>query len=242
MFLSNRRNILYPCFFIASNPKGCKKTSIFSSPLFLDGAKTDKNRYSGTVISLIIVMFLILTSCQPKALKNLTQIGQQVELEAKSMINISVGEEKTYRAQVKGFNQKMSGLLVTKKVDSMYRFVMVTDFGLKVFDFSLNEEGEYEYYHIMKHMDYEFLKNSIALNMLMLLPIQMNGEEEYYQKDDLMVYTPPKKMLYFVNDEKIHQVQRFRGKRNIWAEAELKEKSIEIHQNKPEIHIQLRPL
>lgn len=175
-------------------------------------------------------------------MKNLNQIDQLAEVKAKSMIEISLGEEKTFRAKVKGFNQEMSGLLVAKRLDSNYRFVMVTNFGLKVFDFSLGMNGTYEFHHIMKHMDYDFLKNSIALDMLMLLPINSNEICNYYQKDDFLVYTPQKKMLYFVMDEKINRVQRFRGKRNIGAEAKFDENHIEIHQNKPEILIQLKPL
>lgn len=153
-----------------------------------------------------------------------------------------MGEEKTFRAKVKGFNQEMSGLLVAKRLDSSYRFVMVTDFGLKVFDFSLKQDGSYEFHYIMKHMDYDFLKNSMALNILMLLPIHMDALSNYYQKDDFVVYTPQKKMLYFVKDEKIIEVQRFRGKRSIWAKTKFIENNIEIHQNKPEILIQLKPL
>jgi len=165
-----------------------------------------------------------------------------MEINAKPLIEISKGDEKTFRAKVKGFNQEMSGLLVAKRLDSSYRFVMVTDFGLKVFDFSLSQDGTYDFHHIMKHMDYDFLKNSIALDMLMLLPFDLNSEIEIYEKDDFIVYTPQKKMLYFVTDEQINKVQRFSGKRKIWAEAKFIEDNIEIHQNKPEILIQLKPL
>ena len=196
----------------------------------------------------LILIFWILSlavgiySCQPKVLNNLTQLEQVNDIKAKPLIDISMGEEKTFRAKVSGFDQEMSGLLVVKKLDKEYRFVMVTDFGLKVFDLSLKSNAEYEFHHIMKHMDYEFLKNSLTLDMLMLLPIELNEEAEFYQKDDFVVYTPQKKMLYFVKDDKIHQVQRFRRKRNNWAEAKWTEKSIDIHQKKPEIHIQLKPL
>lgn len=195
-------------------------------------------------IHIILWGFLVLylVSCQPKALKNLAEVQQDIELKAYPIIDISLGEEKTFRAKLKGFNQEMSGLLVAKRLDSSYRFVMVTDFGLKVFDFSVEKNGNYEFHHIMKYMDYDFLKNSMALNMLMLLPINMDALSNYYQKDDYVVYTPQKKMLYFVKDEKITEVQRFKGKRSIWADAKFIEDNIEIHQNKPEILIQLKPL
>jgi len=184
----------------------------------------------------------VFISCQPKALKNLTQVEKVEDVRAEAMINISVDEEKTYRAKVIGFNQEMSGILVVKKLDKDYRFVMVTDFGLKVFDLSLNGEGNFEFHHIMKYMDYEFLKNSLALNLLMLLPIDMQVETQFYKNGDLIVYAPQHKMLYFVKDEKVNQVQRFRSKRNIWATATLSNHSIAIEQEKPQILIQLKPL
>jgi hypothetical protein len=187
-------------------------------------------------------LLLFLVSCQPKAIRNLSSIQPSAVMHLTPMIDINEGEENTYRASIKGFQQSMSGLLVVKKILEDYRFVMITDFGLKVFDLSIHKSGEYEFHHIMKHMDYDFLKNSLALNLLMLLPVDFENDTEFYVNNDLLVYAPQHKMLYFVENEKINKVQRFRGKRKVWAAASFEEKNIQIEQNQPEIRIQLKSL
>ncbi len=190
----------------------------------------------------VVFLLLFLVSCQPKALKNLSQIQTPSEINIAPMIDIDNEEELTYRANVNGFQQSMSGLMVVKKIDEDYRFVMITDFGLKVFDVSIKSSGAYNFHHIMKHMDYDFLTNSLALNLLMLLPYDFKCEVNYYSNNDLLIYTPQHKMLYFVENEKINKVQRFKGKRKVRAEASFNDQNIRMDQNQPEIHIQLKEL
>lgn len=249
--ISNNYRCANDTFLFFPNPRGSKKVPAFNISPFDDEKKKAENCYlreypiinAQRVLMLFIgLIALTFSSCQPNVLNNLAKVEQEIELKANPIVDIAEGEEKTFRAKVKGFNQEMSGLLVAKRMDTSYRFVMVTDFGLKVFDFSLNENGDNEFHHIMKHMDYEFLKNSLVLNLLMLLPVNWQDKVEVYQKDDFVVYAPHDKMLYFVKDEKINRVQRFKGKRSIWAEALLSGKNIEIEQNKPEIVIRLKSL
>lgn len=213
-----------------------------SFPIFHPLGRSQKFITSGLTFSLLALTVLFLISCQPKAIKNLNRSQLPSDIKIDPMLSMRLEDELTFRANLKGFQQEMSGLLVLKKLEKEYRFVMVTDFGLKVFDLSLKVGGENEFHHIMKHMDYEFLKNSIVLNLLMLLPLDTLDSLEVYKNDDFIVYTPQNKMLYFVKDEKVNSVQRFRGKRNVWAEANLSGKTIKIEQNRPEILIQLKPL
>lgn len=216
--------------------------SIFNRPPFRFGVKTVENRCSGKLFFFFLLILFSFFSCQPKVLRNLSQIQAPAEIHLASMIDIDHGEERTYRASFSGFQQSMSGLLVVKKIDEDYRFVMITDFGLKVFDLSINSAGKYDFHHIMKHMDYDFLKNSLALNLLMLLPYDIDSEVEYYSNNDLLIYAPQKKMLYFVKEEKINQVYRFKGKRKVGAKASFDDQNIRIEQHQPEIRIQLKVL
>lgn len=202
--------------------------------------------FSNKKLSLIglVLGFLLLISCQPKVLKKLDKQSPIQELSVEGLANFQNNNELRYRAKVDAFGQKLSGQLILKNQDTNYRAVMITDFGLKVIDLTLNANGEYEVNHIMKHMDYQFVKHSMALNILMLLPQQFNMEAQaYFSGQELLIYAPQIHSIYYLEDDDLQKVERFRGKNKLWATAEkVGVDEIQIIQKNPDIAISLKTI
>lgn len=191
-----------------------------------------------------IALLFVLSSCHPKVLKGLME-EEIYELESiNGLIEFDQNNEAYYRAKIEAFDQKISGQLIIKKEDSSYRAVMITDFGLKVIDLEIDENGSYEVNHIMKHMDYDFVKESFALNLLMLLPNNQNDSFVFYSNENqLLIQYPPLNMIYYFNDKHIEKVERYRGKKKVWALASINKNAIiEIHQTNPPIFMSLKPI
>lgn len=189
-----------------------------------------------------IALVLLISACQPKLLKYLNKELGTTEISVDGMLSFDENGEAHYRAKVESFDQKISGQLIFKKSDSAYRAVMITDFGLKVIDLELYENGDYHVKHIMKHMDYNFVKQSFALNLFMLLPQANSVGNEYYSNNkQLIIHAPQSHTIYYFENEKMIITERYRGNKKLWASAEKSsEGMIEIHQTNPEIFISLQ--
>lgn len=200
------------------------------------------NRTQGIIMGLAVL--LTLTSCQPKVLKGLMEEKNHELIQINGLLRFNEQQQAYYRAKIEAFDQKISGPMIIKKQDSSYRVVMITDFGLKVIDMMLFENGDYQVKHIMKHMDYEFIKQSFAFNLWMLLPNSHSDDFVYYSKNDQsFIQYPPQNIIYYKKGANIAKVERYRGKKKLWATAILeKNDRIEIHQTNPAIYISLKPI
>lgn len=200
------------------------------------------NRTQGIMMGLAVL--LTLSSCQPRVLKGLMEENDHQLIQINGLLRFNEQQQAHYRAKIEAFDQKISGPMIIKKQESSYRVVMITDFGLKVIDMILFENGDYQVKYIMKHMDYEFIKQSFALNLWMLLPNSHSNDFVYYSKNDQgFIQYPPQNIIYYEKEAIIHKVERYRGKKKVWATAILeKNDRIEIHQTSPAIYISLKPI
>lgn len=191
-----------------------------------------------------LAVFLTLSSCQPRVLKGLMEEDDHQLIQINGLLHFNEQQQAHYRAKIEAFDQKISGPMIFKKQESSYRVVMITDFGLKVIDMILFENGDYQVKHIMKHMDYEFIKQSFALNLMMLLPNSHSNDFVYFSKNDQgFIQYPPQNIIYYEKEAIIDKVERYRGKKKVWATAILeKNERIEIHQTSPAIYISLNPI
>ena len=192
---------------------------------------------------LVFLLAIILHSCQPKIWQQMKQVEGEERSELQSWISLDKGEESQWRAKVEAFRQKLTGILVLQKEDSSYRAVMITDFGLKVIDLQIFDNGTYLCHHIMKHLDYDFVKDSFVNNLRMLLSVSDQELTKYQNLDGFdMVYAPQTKMLYYWQDDELTKVERYRSKSKIWANAHKNNNNIIIEQVKPQLSILLKPL
>ncbi len=192
----------------------------------------------------LVFGLLLFISCQPKLLRKL---DKQNQIEAKfidGLASFQTNTEVHFRAKVDAFGQKISGQLILKNQDTNYRAVMITDFGLKVMDLTLQQNGDYQVNHIMKHMDYKFVKHSMALNLLMLLPQNFStGSSSYSSQHQSLIYAPQIHSIYYLEADELSKVERYRGKNKLWATAEkVGEDRIQIIQKNPDIAISLKKI
>lgn len=191
-----------------------------------------------------VLGLLLLISCQPKVLKKLDKQSETTNLKIEGLASFQSSNEIHYRSKVEAFGQKLSGQLILKNQDTNYRAVMITDFGLKVMDLTISQNGEYQVNHIMKHMDYKFVKHSMALNILMLLPQDFTRDyDSYHSGQQKLLYAPQIHSIYYMEDNGLSKVERYRGKNKLWATAEkVGADEIQIIQKNPDIAISLKKI
>ncbi|OYT17816.1 MAG: hypothetical protein B7C24_00715 [Bacteroidetes bacterium 4572_77] len=194
------------------------------------------------------IILLILNACSPKDIRAL----QQKELTAEnlnvfsSQIDFSSKGLAKFRFHIAAFDQNLSGLLILQEQEDSIRAVMMTDFGLKVIDISFFNQSAYRINHIMKHIDYDFVKESFALNLMMILPLPQKGNLRYYLKNDLQyIYQKETQILRLYNRENnLRKVERYTRGSKIVSTANYKPELMEwvIIQENPSIEMIIKRL
>ncbi|MBI9053444.1 MAG: hypothetical protein JEY96_06470 [Bacteroidales bacterium] len=85
--------------------------------------------------------------------------------------------EKTiiYKTDIRFYKNDISGLLIIKKTDeSVYRIALTTQFGLKIFDFELNQ-GNLNVKYCVEYLNKKIILNTFEMDFNLLL-MQMNFE------------------------------------------------------------------
>ena len=169
-----------------------------------------------------------------------TTLKETVNLPA--IIQYTAGRQANYRCKIEAFDQHISGLMIFKEMEESDRVVMMTDFGLKVIDISYADDGSYVINHIMKHLDYRFVKESFALNISMLLHKEIPREANEYENAEYKIYSLASDLFFQKNQQTI-KVERYRGKNKLIARANILENNaIDIQQFNPKISMKLIPL
>jgi len=190
---------------------------------------------------LLIVLVIGLYSCAPSPLKGLEKQTPSIDV-LQSIIHFDNNGQANYRCHVEAFDQLISGMMIFKKTELNTRVLMMTDFGLKVLDISFTANGQYKINYIMKHFDYQFVRESFALNILMLLDQQISINTYFYQKFDSSLFYH-QKMLFFQKDGITQKVKRYRGKKKLIAIVKMqKSANIDIQQFQPPISMTLSPI
>ncbi len=191
---------------------------------------------------LLFTLFFGLYSCAPASLKNLEKNKLDDALTLYSPIHFNKSGQANYRCKIEAFDQLITGVLIFKKVEQEVRVVMITDFGLKVMDVSLHNNGTYEVNYMMKHLDYKFVRESFSLNLMMLLDKEIAADAYVYQKENTKLFLD-NKMVYYLDTDEITKVERYRAKNKLIAIAEIqKSANIDIRQLNPKMKMTLSPI
>ena len=210
--------------------------------MFLNSIYQKTLLYS-TLFSLMLL--LLMNSCAPVALKGLEKSALLDDIGIPSTIPFDQHSVAKYRCKIEAFDQKITGVLIFKQQIDTIRVVMITDFGLKVIDLSFYEENKYTINHMMKHLDYEFVRESFALNILMLLPQKQSNDLAYYENgSESLIYYSKLNMLYYFNDHKKYKIERYRSKSKLISIASINQETMEcrIAQFNPVMHMIINPL
>ncbi len=126
----------------------------------------------GTIFDIrysILFLFLLISSCS-SPYKNLPK----TEYSSTEIQNIPYAlpySEKTliYKADISFYKNDISGLLIMKKMDeSIYRIALTTQFGLKIFDFELNN-GTLNIKYCAEYLDKKIIINTFQNDFNLLL-------------------------------------------------------------------------
>lgn len=195
-----------------------------------------------TKLVLLFTLFFGLYSCAPAHLKHLEKHKLKNALTLYSPIHFNKSGQANYRCKIEAFDQLITGVLIFKKVEQEVRVVMITDFGLKVMDVSLFNNGTYEVNYMMKHLDYKFVRESFSLNLMMLLDKEIAADAYIYQKENTKLFLD-NKMIYYLDNDRTTKVERYRGKNKLIAIAEIqKSANIDIQQLNPKMRMTLSPI
>ncbi len=185
----------------------------------------------------LVVLFLGLYSCAPAPLKGLEKQVLNNSVILASPIVFSKSGQANYRCKIEAFDQLISGVFIFKKEEQEVRAVMITDFGLKVMDMSLSSNGDYQVNYIMKHLNYKFVRESLALNLLMLIENQIDSDSYTYQNEKSMLYYD-QKMIYYQENDRTLKIERYRGRNKLIAIAEIQKSAIiDIQQLNPKMRM-----
>jgi len=193
---------------------------------------------------ILLGLVIALCSCQARVFRGLmVEDCEGMELSV-GLLDFDEKQEAHYRAKIEAFDQTISGQLIIKNLDSNYRAVIITDFGLTIMDLTLETDGDFKFNHIMKHMDYQFVRQSMALNVLMLLPQDFSAKNNCYSDSDLLlVHAPLIHSIYYIKKGNLEKVERYRGKNKLWCSAEkVGEDGIQLVQKNPHIAIRLKTI
>ena len=194
------------------------------------------------IFILLFSLFVGLNSCAPKVLKGLEKMDLKEAVNLSSVIKYTVDGQANYRCKIEAFDQQISGVMIFKEMEESDRVVMITDFGLKVIDITFADDGSYVINHIMKHLDYKFIKESFALNISMLLHKEMPIGADVYRDSTSRIYSSAAQLFFQKNQQTI-KVERYRGKTKLIASAIVQENSeIDIQQFNPKISMKLIPI
>lgn len=156
-----------------------------------------------------------------------------------------------YKINIEAFHQKQSGLLMVKQADeSSIRLLMVTEFGLKVFDVEYFKGDSLSLHYIMKHLDNPYITNALFDNMKVLYPgILTNISEEflYNEKEKEFISrleSGKEQWDYFMTeDQKIYKIERLEsGRKRALIQFDNQTKEILIKTKHPSISIRLKKI
>ena len=127
----------------------------------------------------ILFLILIISACS-NPYKNLTKTKYPIN-DIQQIPYALPSSEKTliFKANIDFYKNDISGLLIIKKTnDNIYRIVLTTQFGLKIFDFELNH-GILNVKHCIEYLNKEIIINTFQTDFNLLL-MQNKTEVIYF--------------------------------------------------------------
>jgi hypothetical protein len=146
------------------------------------GVNTTNTNHGLQPIIFLLISILFAVSCS-NPYKNITK----TEYSKDNLENIPYAlpfSEKVliYKANISFYNNNISGLLIIKRTDhNIYRIALTTQFGLKIFDFELNN-GALEVKYCIEYLNKKVIINTFQTDFNLLL-MQNKAETIYTFKN-----------------------------------------------------------
>lgn len=156
-----------------------------------------------------------------------------------------------YKINIEAFHQKQGGILLVKqnKVSSL-RLLMITEFGLKVFDVEYFKGDSIQLHYIMKHLDNPHIINALFDNLKVLWPnILSDKNVNYFQNERRKEFISRLKSgeeqwdYLMSQNQEIYKIERFEnGRKRVLIEFDNLKGEILLTTKRPSISIRLKKI
>jgi len=199
----------------------------------------------------LFVLLILFSSCANLKI----QAGQKLSessLEFPENLWFSESQEKAlYKINIEAFHQKQGGLLMVMQAEkSSLRLLMVTEFGLKVFDVEYFKGDSVRVHYIMKHLDNPYIVNALFDNLKVFWPnILTDRTREYFYLEKKKEYlyrlgTEVEQWDYLMGqDKEIRKIERSaNGRKKAFIQFDNQTEEILIKTKRPSISIRLKKI
>jgi len=156
-----------------------------------------------------------------------------------------------YKINIEAFRQKQGGVLIVKQdKESSLRLLMVTEFGLKVFDVEYFKGDSVQLHYIMKHLENPYIINALFDNLKVLWPnIWLDKTVNYFQNEKkkehiTCVESGVEQWIYIMNENKeIEEIERLENRqKKADFNVDILTKEIVLKTKRPSISIRLKKI
>jgi len=202
-------------------------------------------------ILIVLVLLIIFSSCANLKLQSWENIDEIGMPKPENLWFKNQEQKALYKINIEAFQQKQGGMLIVKQDDlSSIRLLMVTEFGLKVFDVEYYKGDSLKLNYIMKHLDNPYIINALFDNFKVFWPnILTNVKTDYYHHERKTEYlysleNGEEKWFYLYDNEKqLYEIQRIEnGRKKSIINLDIQTKEILLKTKHPSIRIRLKKI
>jgi hypothetical protein len=165
-----------------------------------------------------ILIFLLITSACSNPYKDLTKTEYSVSDIQQIPFTLPFSEKVLiFKTNINFYKNDISGLLIIKKTkDNIYRIVLTTQFGLKIFDFELNH-GVLNVNHCIEYLNKKVIINTLQTDFNLLL-MQNKTEAIYFIENidlnqNIWKFTSGKINHYYIQDTESGKIENISSKK-----------------------------
>ncbi|HAG17365.1 MAG TPA: hypothetical protein DCG69_12735 [Bacteroidales bacterium] len=209
-----------------------------------------KIRRTKRFLPLSFIILLLFSACANLKLQSSDSEVSKNDALPKNLLLENQKENASWKINIDAFHQKISGILLVKQEQESLRLLMVTEFGLKVFDVEYFINQPYKTHFVMKHLDNPFITKvlfKLFEGFWIDSALFQNNEFGFMKRRNRNAYLLNKeedKWIYFFDTEnQISEFVRFEnGKKRAAVNVNRAIGEMECSTLKPKIAVRLKKL
>lgn len=178
------------------------------------------------LILVTVIIFLSLSSCSPSYLKNYS-IVESSNLNNPTLFNQNF-DKVTYKTNLTVMGKELSGILLIKKTDEEeYRFVFISEIGLKYFDLGIKNSDEKQKlttHYLISALNRGEIKNILLSDFSKLTNHNTSSSTPIFYKqtntENIAIKYNEPKSVYFLDEN--NNIKRILWKNNITGKSEIR--------------------
>ncbi len=166
-----------------------------------------------------LLLLFLFSSCGNLKLNSWTLTNEKTAIVPGNLWFSSPLEKTIFKINIEAFHQKQSGILIVKQNTSeSLRLLMLTEFGLKVFDVEYFKSDSMVLHYIMKHLDIPYVKQALFDNFKLFVPgtVSFNQADNYSRDADKLTRFTYKNETWdyqFKEPNSLVEIRRFKNSR-----------------------------